>query len=108
LLTLRKNNTKHSAVVLGRLVQNIIYSRYLVTEPWTMSCSRRGYKCRKYLGLTLYLASSLLGTVGTPARAWGWPSSAEIKMEKSYIYIPTYAFKHVQGQLYFTLRLTDD
>jgi hypothetical protein len=73
-----------------------------------MSFSRGGFKYRKYLGLTLYLASSFLGTVGTSARAWGWPSSAEIKIEKSYIYIPTYAFKHVQGQLYFTLHLTDN
>jgi len=73
LQTLRKNDTKGSAVALGRLVQYIVGSWYLVTEPWTTSYLRRGFKFQKYLGLTFYLACSLLGTVGTLARAWGWP-----------------------------------
>jgi hypothetical protein len=40
---------------LGRLVQNVVGSPYLVAEPWTMSrlCGR--FKFRKYLGPPSYL-----------------------------------------------------
>jgi hypothetical protein len=41
-------------VSLGRLVQNIVTTWYLVAEPWTMPCLRRRFKFWKYLGPTSY------------------------------------------------------
>jgi len=52
-----KNDTAHSALSLGRLVQNIVGSLYLVAEPWTLSRSCGRFKFRKYLGPPLYVSA---------------------------------------------------
>jgi len=67
--TLKKNYMKHGTVALGRLVQNIVGSRYLVMEPLNYVSFTEDSNSGNILGLTLYLASSLLGTVGTLAKA---------------------------------------